>query len=368
MVNQKILNSMNGLLSNFNKSKVSNLEEWKSLPLMSKEDLIDFSIPRNFKEVRATSGSTGESLFIYFSEEAISGFVGRAVKFIKKMNLNKDDLGLILFSYGNFIVGSMVERACNKEKIPIIPFGSTNTYQKENMLKLISLLKPNIWFSTPTYALKLLSELGNKSCFPKKILVGGEKLINSYIKKFKEYNIELFNLYGLTECNPVGFSDSKNPKKIIAIYPNIYLETIETMQGKELVVTDFTNTSTPIIRYKTKDLVKNIKVKRGIIKEFEIVSRNDDLIKLRGAFVSKSKIIEVLSNFSLEFVVYLLIKNDSDFIQIYLPAPIKEKEKDLLKALQTVLGNNKREVLFKKDLIVPKTNSNKPKYIVDIRN
>jgi phenylacetate-coenzyme A ligase PaaK-like adenylate-forming protein len=135
-----------------------------------------------------------------------------------------------------------------------------------------------------------------------------------------------------------------------------------------LIVTDFTNTSSPIIRYRTKDIIKNVKRQGGIIKEFEIVSRNDDLIKLRGAFVSKVKLGEILSNFSLDFIVYFTIKNNSDFIEIVLPKILENKKSKIQKSLKEVLGNNKMIIYFKDKLIIPKTNSNKPKYFLDLRD
>jgi phenylacetate-coenzyme A ligase PaaK-like adenylate-forming protein len=162
---EELLTSMNKLLENFGRRKINKIEDWQKILFSNKKDLLKLKIPKNTLEVRGTSGSTGESLFIYFSDKAVKGFINRSRKFIKKMKLKKDDLGLILFSYGNFIVGSMTEKACNKEKIPLIPFGSTSTYKKELMIELIKKFKPTVWFSTPSYALKLLGEIKEKKNF-----------------------------------------------------------------------------------------------------------------------------------------------------------------------------------------------------------
>ena len=63
----KLISKINKLLLNFNKKPIKKIEEWGKIAFSSKEDLLNLNYPKNSLEVRETSGSTGKSLFIYFS-------------------------------------------------------------------------------------------------------------------------------------------------------------------------------------------------------------------------------------------------------------------------------------------------------------
>ncbi|MFH0715055.1 MAG: AMP-binding protein, partial [Candidatus Diapherotrites archaeon] len=309
---EKRISKMNALLHQFGHSQVKTVQEWNSIPPSSKKSLPK-NPPKHFFEMRVTSGSTGDPLFIYYSKEAVEFFLRRTVKSIQLSEVTPKDTALNLFTYGSYIPGSMYERACNRMNLPVIPLGGPNTYSKEKMLFLIQKLRPNVWMSLPSYALNLLSEL-KPTNYPKKVLVAGEKLYPSYIRIFKEKGVEVINHFGLTECPAIGVSE-KNPSKIKVIEEGIRVESIAEESGENLLVTDYQNFSTPIIRYRTGDIIKPRKVsKDGSISEFEMLARSDDLVKLRGSFVSKNKIIESLLDYSSHFQVVVSTKNNKDVV------------------------------------------------------
>lgn len=362
----KFITQANKLLSNFNEKNISSIEEWKEIPLKRKSDILN-TVPKQFLELRITSGSTGEPLFIYYSSEAVDAFIQRGVESIRNAGVTKKDIVLNLFAYGNYVPGSMYERVCLVEGISVLPLGAPNTYPKEKIFEVVKRLKPTVWFSVPSYALAQLNIIASidKTLLPRVVVVAGERLLDSYIDNFKQLGVELVNNFGSTECPAIGFSDG-DPKLIKTIPDGIYAESVEVDGNDELVITDLRNRSTPIIRYNTRDLIKRTKINPdGSLAEFEIIGRSDDLLKLKGLLVSKNKIVSTLSAFTQEFYVDVVIKNGMDWLNVFLPISIKSKEAEIVSELSKVYG--KLDLLFLDELNVPKTSSHKSILVRDLR-
>lgn len=345
-----------------------NIKEWDDVIISNKSDLAKLKIPKRFAEMRITSGSSGEPLLIFYSKEAVDAFIKRTVISLKMSEVNKNDIVLNLFSYGNYIPGSMYERACLNLDIPVLPLGSPSTYPKEGIIKIIKKIKPTVWFSVPSYALNILNEihLSNPEAKPKKIIVAGERLLSSYINRFKEMGVEVINHFGLTECPAIGVSKKGNPEIIEVISEGILAEELSISDKTELIITDLNNTSTQIIKYRTQDCIENIKKdNEGFISEFKIGARNDSLIKLQGVFISKTKILDLISKYTSDFIINIKTKNNRDFLEITLPENYKGQLKDILLDLSFI--SVKKEFIFVKNIVIPKTLSNKLKQIHDIR-
>ncbi|MEX0918747.1 MAG: AMP-binding protein [Candidatus Paceibacterota bacterium] len=354
------------ILRNFHRG--SKIKTWSEVPVSNKNVIKKFKTPKSFLELRVTSGSTGLPLYVFYSKQAVHHFISRAIKSLKKSGVAKDDIVLNLFAYGNYVPGSMYEKACQKMDISVIPLGAPNTYPKDKMIEAIKKIRPNVWLSVPSYAISLLNLLAQEKksrYFPKKIIVAGERLLDSYTDTFKRYGIEVINHFGLTECPAIGVSKKDDPQKITVISNGIYVEAIEIKNLKHLVVTDLYNLATPIIRYKTGDILDNVKYNRnGSLKEFEIINRSDDLIKVQGILTSKTKIIDSLLKFTDQFMVYIKTNNDRDLVEIFIDNKVKKKEAEINETLN-FLKNKK--IIFQKNIDASKTSSYKNKYIADLR-
>jgi phenylacetate-CoA ligase len=361
----KIIEKMNDLIGEDN---IKSIDDWKNINIKTKKDLSESVVPKKFIELRITSGSTGKPLYVFYSKEAVEGFIRRTRKSIKLSGVSKNDIVLNLFAYGNYVPGSMYERACLLEGISVLPLGAPNTYPKEKIMEVILKIKPTVWFSVPSYAIGLLEVLNkiNSEIMPKKVIVAGEMLLDSYISRFKELGVEIINHFGLTECPAIGISKKKDPKLIKVINDGIYAEAIEKDKTIGLAITDLNNKATPIIRYNTGDVLKNIKyADDGSLKEFSIIGRSDDLIKLQGILTSKTKIEDTLSRYTHEFIVNFKTKENRDYAEFILPSGFKDKEKEINEDLSFILA--KKEFVFQDKIDVPKTNSQKLRHIVDLR-
>ena len=363
--NMEIIKKMDNLIG---KDNIKTIHDWKKIKINTKKDLSESVVPKKFAELRITSGSTGKPLYIFYSKEAVEGFINRTRKSIKLSGVSNKDIVLNLFAYGNYVPGSMYERACLLEEIPVLPLGAPNTYPKEKIMEVILKIKPTVWFSVPSYALGLLEILNtiNPKAKPKKVIVAGEMLLDSYISRFKDLGVQVINHFGLTECPAIGISKKGSPKIIEVIDEDIYVEAVEIENKLQLAITDLNNHSTQIVRYNTKDILENVKLnKDGSICEFTIIGRDDDLVKLQGMLTSKTKIEDTLSKYTNEFIVNFKTKENRDFVEFVLPSKFKNKEKELLKKLSFIFA--KKEFKFKENIEVPKTSSHKLRHIVDLR-
>ncbi len=361
----EILKKMNDLIG---KDSIKSIDDWKNININTKKNLSESIVPKNFLELRITSGSTGEPLYVFYSKEAVEGFISRTRKSIKLSEVSNKDIVLNLFAYGNYVPGSMYERACLLEDISILPLGAPNTYPKEKIIEVILKIKPTVWFSVPSYALGLLEILNKISpkIMPKKVIVAGEMLLDSYISRFKELGVEVINHFGLTECPAIGVSKKGNPRLIKVINEGIYVEAIKIKEDMLLAITDLNNKATPIVRYNTWDVLKDIIYNDdGSISEFIVIGRSDDLVKLQGMLTSKTKIEEILSKYTNDFIVNFKTKENRDYVEFVLPKEFKDKENEILKELAFIYV--KKEVIFLQQIDVPKTSSSKLRHIIDLR-
>lgn len=356
----------NRLLTAFGKETVKDREEWARLKTIDKTGLKG-NKPKTFSELRITSGSTGEPCYIYYAKESVEAFIWRTVKSIELSGITEEDVVLNLFAYGNYVPGSMYEKACQRMNVPVIPLGAPNTYPMKQMVEVILKLKPSAWCSVPSYALGLINAVAgiDKTALPKTVMVAGEALFDTYIESFNKQGIKVVNHFGLTECPAIGVSID-NEKRIHVINDGILVEIEKNDNVEELVITDLNNFSTPIIRYNTRDVVGNIdRDNEGNITAFELHGRNDDLVKLNGILTSKKHLSNSLLKFTEKFFIELKTKDDRDLVTIHLPESLQEQESDIMKSLKFLIA--KHEIVYEGHVDVPKTITNKAKYIIDLR-
>lgn len=355
------------LLSSYQKT-IEEGDFWLKVPVTGKKDISSNGTPKQFSELRITSGSTGEPLYMFYSKEAVNAFIERTRVSLEKSGVTKQDVVLNLFAYGNYVPGSMYEKACQIDDIAVLPLGAPNTYPKEKVVDCICKIKPSVWLSVPSYALGLLNILDdlNLGCKPEKIIVAGEKLLDSYLQRFNEHGVRVFNNFGLTECPAVGFSKEDNQSLIEVINDGIYVEAVDNDGKFNLVITDLNNFSTPIIRYNTGDVISDLNYNEdGSLKSFLLVGRDDDLVKLQGILTSKSKIVDTLSKFTDIFTINIKTQEDRDLLEIIIDDELKGVEKEIMQSLSFVLC--KKDFKFSGEIEIPKTISNKVKHITDLR-
>jgi len=195
--------------------------------------------------------------------------------------------------------------------------------------------------------------------------VAGERLLDTHIKRFQNYNVELVNHFGLTECPAIGVSKKGDPRVLEIINDGIFTESLKENDAERFVVTDLHNTATPIVRYKTGDMLERVRHNSdGTLSQMSIVGRGDDLVKIQGILIPKTKIIEIVSRFTDKFLVDIQTKKARDFVEVTLDRACKKNQKKIEDSLAFF---KKWKISFKKHFSIPTTSSFKNRYVIDSR-
>ena len=207
---------------------------------------------------------------------------------------------IFAFSFGPFIGFWAAFDSATQLGMRAIPAGGMGSADR---LRFIMTQKPTYLCCTPTYALRLvdvakelgidLSESGVKC-----IIVGGEP--GGSIPEIRGrietgWNpAQLLDHHGMTEVGPVSHGDLNNPKIVRLVHEHFICEVLDpetdepVAEGEtgELVLTTLGRYACPLIRYRTRDLVKPVSVPgeapEKFVLEGGIIGRVDDMVIVRG--------------------------------------------------------------------------------------
>jgi len=231
--------------------KIDSWKDFKKLPLTSKDDLrqyCELGKPKLPHTIRETSGSTGEPLTFYLPKD--NGARKEAI-----FKRHWDWCGLKKGWVARFLSG--------KPKHPnidwlrrVIPFNFRKITSKD--IDFLINHKPTLIHCTVFTARELIEELekrGKPKAFKDTILWWSAQDTKNHKPIALKYFKDVFEGYGLAELTPISTECEHHQMHTI-------METgvIEVING-EVVVTDFNNFVTPIIRYRTGDLAKLVNKK-----------------------------------------------------------------------------------------------------------
>ena len=218
------------------------------------------------------------------------------------------------FSFGPFLGFWTGFEAATRMGCLAIPGGGMRS---EARLQAIVGAEANILCCTPTYALHLAevaSEMGLDlaSTSIRTIIVAGEPGgsiagTRSHIEKLWG-GAKVVDHHGMTEIGPASYGCPQCPGVLHVMEDRFLVEVIDAETGAglprgstgELVLTNLGRIGSPLLRYRTGDLVKSSAVERcacgtlDIALEGGILGRTDDMVVVRGVNVYPSAIEHIL--------------------------------------------------------------------------
>jgi phenylacetate-CoA ligase len=305
--------------------------DFSRLPLTTKKELVadqqasppwgtDLSEPlENYTRYNQTSSTTGNPLRWLDTNESWQWMLECwKVKF-GAARVDARDRIFFPFSFGPFLgFWTAFEAGCQLGA-HCIPAGGMSSQLR---LTLIDALKPTVICCTPTYALRLLevaSELrdgkaGLESSSVRVLIVAGESggSISSTRKRIEEgWGARVIDHHGLTEVGPVSFECWESPGGLHVNEDEYICEVLEPHSDREvsdgergeLVITNLGRAASPLIRYRTGDVV----VRRSgpcvcgrtfARLEGGILARVDDMLNVRGVNVYPSAVEAIVRRFS----------------------------------------------------------------------
>jgi phenylacetate-CoA ligase len=223
------------------------------------------------------------------------------------------DRVLFAFSFGPFLgFWTAFEAGC-QIGAHCVPGGGMSSHQR---LALVDAVAPGVLCCTPTYALRLaevaesdparapLSASGVKT-----IIVAGESggsLPTVRARIERAWGARVIDHYGLTEVGPVAFEDWDRPGGLYVNEAEFIAEVIDA-DGRpagdgelgELVLTTLGRTASPVIRYRTGDIVRVSTASWPTGPSYlwldgGVVARADDMVTIRGVNVYPTAVESVV--------------------------------------------------------------------------
>ncbi len=311
-------------------TSLSSLEAFSRIvPFTTKQELVadqeknppygtnlTFSL-EHYTRFHQTSGTTGTPLRWLDTPDSLSWMVESWAEIFRACGVSHSDKIYFAFSFGPFIGFWLAFDAGQKIGALCIPGGGLGS---EARLKAILENKTNVLCCTPTYALRLaeVAERENisleKSCV-KKIIVAGEPGGSIPATRDRLETLwpgaKVFDHHGMTETGPVTYECPAQPGVLHILESAYFAEivdpqtgfTISTGEKGELILTTLGRTGSPVLRYRTGDLVQSGDGSRCVCGRFElalhggILGRVDDMFTVRGVNIHPSAVEDVLRRF-----------------------------------------------------------------------
>lgn len=301
--------------------EIHSLEQLSQLPLTIKSELVESQTQHGlsqhhtfsrdkYKRVHRTSGTHGAPLLILDTVADWQWWSDAWQHVLSAAKVTAADRVFMAFSFGPFIGFWSAYEACVQRGAQLIPGGGLSTLAR---LEFMRQTQPTVIACTPSYALQLanvatqhnfsLTELQIRS-----LLVAGEPggSIPAIRQRIEQsWNATVIDHCGATEIGPWGFGLADGAG-IHVIETNFIAEllpvpSLGTSSLRELVLTSLGRTGSPVIRYRTGDLVEAENRQTGICRFMHlkggIIGRVDDMVIVRGVNVFPSSIAAVVERF-----------------------------------------------------------------------
>lgn len=326
------------------------------LPLASLEQLA--SVPFTFKDELVTAPSAGEfaanltyPLARYVRYHHTSGTRGRPMPVLDTAEdwqwwietwqfvldaaeVGPEDRVFLAFSFGPFVGFWSAHEAAIARGALAIPGGGMNTLAR---LELIRRTRATVLCCTPSYALRLAETAADNQIDPasldiRRIIVAGEPggSVPALRRRIESvWNARLIDHAGASEVGPWGYGDREGRGLHIA-ETEFIAEFLSLESGRpatdgqlaELVLTSLGRFGSPIIRYRTGDVVRprfqSTESNRFVLLEGGVLGRTDDMLIVRGVNVFPSSVEQILRAFPeiVEYRVTVHRQNSMDLLSV----------------------------------------------------
>ena len=260
----------------FNPASVQTIGDIASVPFTTKEELreaypLDVQAVPDEEVVRihSSSGTTGKPIIIPYTKGDVSCWSDMMCRCMQVAGLTAKDRVQITPGYGLWTAGIGFQAGAEKLGAMAIPMGPGNT---EKQLQMMVDLQATALTATSSYALLLAEEIHKRDLKDqiklKKAILGSERWGDKMRARIRtELGVDLYDISGLTEIYGPGISISCDCGNGLHYWDDyLYFEIIDPLTGKnvpdgeygELVITTLTKEGAPLLRYRTRDITRQL--------------------------------------------------------------------------------------------------------------
>ncbi len=311
---------------------IESLDALSDIPFTYKDELLGShetgGLPANltypaehYVRYHQTSGTRGRPMVVMDTAADWQWWLQGWQFVLDAAEIHSADRALMAFSFGPFIGFWSAFDAIAARGAMVIPSGGMRTLAR---LELLRTSGATALCCTPTYALHM-AEVGHKHQIDtdcrnvRVVIVAGEPggSVPAVRERIEQaYGARVVDHAGATEIGPWGYASADGS----GLYVNedaFLAEFLSVETGKqagegelsELVLTTLGRTGCPVIRYRTRDLVRPTWNAEGpnhfVLLDGGVLGRADDMMVIRGVNVFPSSIEQILRSFP-EVVEYRL--------------------------------------------------------------
>jgi phenylacetate-CoA ligase len=305
--------------------------ELTTLPFTLKQELIEDQIahppygsnltyPLNrytrFSQTSATT--TGTPMRWLDTPESWDWMIGNWLRVYQAAGVTAGDSLFFAFSFGPFLGFWVGFEAATRMGCLAIPGGGMRSAAR---LRTLVETSATVLCSTPTYAIRLAEVAAEENIDlaavgVRTLIVAGEPggsvpATSSYISKLWR-GARVVDHHGMTEIGPVSYGCPKRPGVLHVISDSYIAEVIDPLTGQsvprgvkgELVLTNLGRLGSPLLRYRTSDMVQAAPEERcecgteDLALNGGILGRTDDMLVVRGVNVYPSAVENILRGFA----------------------------------------------------------------------
>lgn len=310
-------------------SAVESLAAFGKFPFTTKRELVEdqaayppfgsaLSYPlENYIRIHQTSGTTGNPMYWLDTEESWQWWAGCWKTVFEAAGVTPADRIFFAFSFGPFIGFWSGWEGARKLGALAISGGGQTTAQR---LKTILDYGATVLVCTPTYAVHMASEaskagidLASGSAIRITLHAGepGASIPNTRKRIEEAWGAKCYDHAGATEVGAFGFECAAHSGAIHINEAEFIAEVVHPESGEpvregergELVITNLGRCGSPVIRYRTGDLVQpSFRAcscgRPFMLLQGGILGRVDDMVVIRGINVYPSAIENIVREFS----------------------------------------------------------------------
>ncbi len=252
---------------------ITTKEDLSSIPFTTKEDLrkhypfgtlaTDFE---NIIETHMSSGSTGKPTLSFYTAKDLERSSTALAQSWANFGITSSSRVQFCMSYGLYTGAALNTLAIQHLGAFVLPAGIQSTSKQVSLLQDFQI---DTMVATPSYYLHFidylkLNNIDRNSLNLRVCIVAGEVYsleIKAQIKK--ELGVEVYDHYGLCEVNTGIIYECKECGQMAVLDDHVYAEVLDINNQRpvaereegELVLTSLEKEATPILRYRTGDVV-----------------------------------------------------------------------------------------------------------------
>jgi phenylacetate-CoA ligase len=303
---------------------LKSLDQLESLPFTFKDELVTGAHPDEFaanlsypldRYVRyhQTSGTRGRPMPVLDTAADWEWWVDCWQFILDAAEVGPEDRAVLAFSFGPFIGFWSAHDALVARGGMVVPTGGMNTLAR---VEVIRRTRATTLLCTPSYALRLAevareNRIDAASLEVRRIIVAGEPggSVHSVREQIEAaWNAVIIDHSGASEVGPWGYGDETG-RGLFVIETEFIAEfrslatgaAAEDGEMAELVLTTLGRYGSPVIRYRTGDIVRPRFNAGGenhfVLLEGGVLGRADDMLIVRGVNIFPSSLEQIVRSF-----------------------------------------------------------------------